>query len=455
MNRSFTIGALAAAATLGHAGCFFPEFTFNGDTGGGGATTTSTDGGGGTTMTTSTTTGGGGAGGTGGTPTGGGGTGGMTTSMTTGGMGGTAGMGGMGGMGGFGGTPTGGGGTGGMTTTTTTTPPLENCQNSVDDDGDLAIDCQDTDCVDFSCVSPIPNGWTGYYQLYEGTLAGAPPCTTEFPVDAFGHYSNLNAPPAMCSSCSCGTAQGQVCTPPSVINGLDVPCGGTPSEVHPLIMPAGWGACTSADDGGGGYYFPANLMVCGPDDMQPCHLSITADAPTVQGGFCSASMVQTTLPPAVWEGYAHACGGPNVMGKGCALNQVCLPKPQAPNVTGVCIKKAGDVNCPAGQFNVKHLFYDDFTEGRTCTSCQCGAPTGSTCAGNITTHADSGLNSCLSPVATFQAGTCTNLTGNPAIGNSKFTVTTPPTAGSCAPSGGQPSGMAVKTFPQTYCCIND
>lgn len=466
VRRALAFGALSSVLALAPAGCFFPEFTFNDDTGGGGTGATSTGGGGsgGTTTSTSATgaTGGGGTGGTGG----------MTTSMMTGG----------GGVGGTGGMPTGGGGTGGSTMTTTTTdtmttsttttetmPPLENCVNGVDDDGDTNIDCKDTECADHSCVSSIPNGWTGPFLLYEGTAASDPGCTEDFPMEAYLGFFNLNAPPPTCAACSCGSPQGEVCTPPSQINIFDAPCGGTPTTQRPLLMPVGWtGTCSSAIDPmtGMGYYWggsstcemgetPPCNSDCGPNNNEACNVSITAAAPTVQGGFCSATGGQATVVPAKWDGFARACGGAVLTGKGCAINQTCLPKPEAPYVGGLCIKKSGNVNCPAGMFNTKHLFFDDFTDSRTCTGCQCGAPAGSTCAGDIATHSDSIVNQCLAPVVTFQAGACANLAGNPAAGNSKFTVTTPPTGGSCAASGGAPSGVAVGTFPQTFCCVGN
>lgn len=212
--------------------------------------------------------------------------------------------------------------------------------------------------------------------------------------------------------------------------------------------------CASAIDPmtGSGYYWGGGESTCGPDDLQPCNVSITSAAPTVTGGFCAASGGQATIPAAQWDGFVRACYGAVVTGKGCAINQTCMPKPPAPFLGGLCIRKAGNVNCPAGNFNTKHVYYEDFSDSRMCTSCSCGAPSGASCGGNITTHADSVFNQCVNQVTTFAAGTCTNLAGNPAAGNSKFTVTTPPNGGSCVPNGGTAIGSAVGTFPQTFCC---
>jgi hypothetical protein len=187
--------------------------------------------------------------------------------------------------------------------------------------------------------------------------------------------------------------------------------------------------------------------------MQPCNVSVGAAAPSVQPGFCVSSGGQATIPPVTWDSFGRACGGPLTTGKGCNINQVCLPKPPIPYVGGVCIKKAGDVNCPASQFDTKHIFYDDFTDSRTCTGCSCGGSAGATCAGTIKVFSDQILNSCNALDATFPAGGCAALNGNPAVGPATFAQTMAPAGGTCAASGGMPSGTATKTFPTTFCCI--
>lgn len=449
------LGLLAATVTLVPMACLFPDFTFT-DTNG----TTSTTGGGGSagSTTTSMSTGGttttpsGGTTSTGGT-TGGGGTGG-----TTGGGGTTT---------GGGGTTTGGGGTGGETTTSSsmggtttsssTMPPVELCQNGIDDDGDGLIDCKDTaDCASFACVAAVPNGWTGYYQLYQGTVAGDPGCSPEYPTEGYVGNYNLNAPPVTCNDCSCGNPTGQVCDPPDIINIFDAPCGSSPTQILPMTMPFGWSACASPVDAmhPNGYYYPAGLMLCGPSGTGPCTVAVTADPPAVTGGSCTQTGGGVkSAPMPVWDNYSHACNGALTTGKGCNLGQTCLPKPKAPNEAAICITKAGDVACPQ-TFPSKHLYYDDFTDSRTCTGCNCDPPTGATCAGNITVYADTFTNSCLSPDATFAAGTCANLMGDPAVGSAKFTQTMAPSGGGCAVTAGsgQPSGTVTKTFPHTFCC---
>jgi len=451
LRAGLGLGLVVAGAAITPA-CFFPDFTFNETGTGGGTTTSSTAGGGSTGSTTTGHTGGGGSTGGSTTSSTGGSTGGTTTSSTGGTTGGGGSTGGT-----TGGSSGSTGATGGTTTTSSssTMPPVENCQNGVDDDGDGLIDCKDTmDCADFTCAPSIPNGWTGYYEIFQGLPAEDPGCSPEYPMDAYAGNFNLNAPPANCNACLCGAPQAQVCNPPSVITVLDCACGGTPTVPLPLNMPAGWsGTCASAIDGmGQGYYYPGNSN-CGPDMAQPCNQAVTAPAPTVAGGFCATSGGGGMVPPAHWDGFVRACNGASTMGKGCNLSQACLPKPQSPYAPLICIKHAGDFNCPAGQFSQKQVFYDDFTDNRACSACSCDAPSGSTCEGNISIYSDTFLNACSIPAQSFPAGGCGFLSGNPPAGNSKFTQTQPPTGGACAPIGGQPVGQATKTFPQTFCCM--
>ena len=462
MGAFGTLLGLGVVATLGAStpACIFPEFTFDESTGGtgGGTTTTTTtsEGGGGSTTTshsTSMSTGGGGT--TTSSTEGGGGT--TTTSSTEGG-GGTGG-------GGNGGGGAGGGGSGGGTTSSTTTsttstpPPVEDCTNGVDDDGDGLVDCKDLDdCEDYSCVPSVPGGgWTGYFLLYEGTLAQDPFCTKDFPTENYVGSNALNAPPAQCAACSCSAPQGEVCQPSPLVTVADAPCGNSPTYTGPMNMPGGWtGTCSHPLNPMTGLPFVwSNDFECGPDNLQQCNVSISGAAPTVQGGVCTSSGGQATITPATWQGFGRACGGVETTGKGCNINQVCLPKPPTPFVGGICIKKAGDNTCPSGVslFDTKHVFYENFTDSRTCQGCSCGGVLGSTCAGSYSVFSDTQVNVCSQLATTFDAGTCKNFPGNPVVGPVLFTQTMAPTGGSCAAVGGMPLGQATPTFPTTFCCI--
>ena len=454
----FGVGLVAAIGVTTPA-CFFPEFTFGEGSGGeGGTTTTSTtDGSGGTTTTPSTTDGGGGT---------------MTTSTTHGGGGttttSTEGGGGIGGMmtggGGIGGMMTGGGGTTTTSTTTTTTttpPPVEDCTNGVDDDLDGLADCKDLDdCADYTCVGSVPQGWTGYFFVYDGMLMGDPGCVDQAPTPMYVGANSLNAPPAECAACSCGAPQGEACTPTQMFTVADAPCGQQPTYTGPTNMPGGWtGSCAHHLNPMGQPTVWGSDFECGPDNLQQCNVSISGAAPTVQGGFCASSGGQATIVPAEWQGFGRACGDVPTTGKGCNLTQTCVPKPPAPYVGGICIKKNannGATTCPSGVslFKNQHTFFESFTDSRMCTGCSCGPDLGATCAGTYSVHSDLQINTCNQFVTSWTAGTCVNLPGNPIVGPFLFNITTPPTGGSCQPQGGMAVGQATPTFPTMYCCTD-
>jgi hypothetical protein len=151
-----------------------------------------------------------------------------------------------------------------------------------------------------------------------------------------------------------------------------------------------------------------------------------------------------------WNTAGKGCGNAPP-GGGCPGAEVCQPHPPGePFLTGLCVFKGGDNTCPAGPFSDRHVFYETAMDTRGCTSCSCSAPSGSTCDVSVTIYSD--LTSCTTPVTTFNAGACGNLSGNPAvIGRSAAVL--PPSGGSCNASGGQPTGSVTAILPTTFCCI--
>lgn len=411
------LGLLAFAGVMVPA-CFYPEYSFNEaePSGAGGDTSSST--------TTSSTTSAGGAGGAGG------GTGGATTSST------------------------GGGGTGGDI-------GAEDCLNGMDDNGDGDIDCADAKCGAFSCVSAVPATWTGHFFLFDGPPGMDPDCPASFPgtTNAFLGNGSLDAPAATCSACSCGAPTGQTCVTPVEVMlqdaALNVNCGeavpGSINCVGGLALGPANGSCFTDM-----FYLPGQ-STCGVNGgamcsmgSSPCNVSTVTTAPTVAGGTCAVGGGVPSLPGASWTNLGRGCGDPVAAGQGCNGAQVCLPKPDAPYESGVCISKDGDNACPPGAFAEKHVFYQEFTDMRGCTPCSCGGAAGSTCAVNVQLYSD---NACINETASFAAGSCDNLTGNPDVRGRRLTTTQPPTGGACPPAGGQPTGGTTPMTPTTFCCI--
>ena len=305
-----------------------------------------------------------------------------------------------------------------------------------------------------TCVTAAPGGWTGYFALYDGPGVNDPGCPPDFTQDSYTGDGGINAPAIMCSQCTCATPTGQTCNigPVGQAKGLfisnntcaaigmmascgyfrDVVANGTCFVQLPL--PAGSAICSD----------PVNGQCLG--GVEPCNVGVRVDPATATGGTCAASMQSPTKPPATWTTFGHACGYQGVT-TGCNVGQVCLPGTNAPYQPGVCISKPGDNMCPQ-TFPNKHVYYDMMVDTRDCTACKCGPVTGATCTATVDLYSDAACNT---KIASIPAGTCGDLSGNPAVSGRKAT---PQFTGSCAAdaTGGQPTGSVTGQNAVTYCC---
>ncbi len=97
-------------------------------------------------------------------------------------------------------------------------------------------------------------------------------------------------------------------------------------------------------------------------------------------GSCTASTVET-FAPAQWESTIHSCklaeGAQSCNGDG-----VCQPIPPGDFEATACIYQQGDVGCPAGAYNTKHLYSTGVDDTRDCGTCTCASPAQS-CNGNM------------------------------------------------------------------------
>jgi hypothetical protein len=118
----------------------------------------------------------------------------------------------------------------------------------------------------------------------------------------------------------------------------------------------------------------------------------------------------------------------------------------------VCIDITGDRTCP-DEFGDKHVVYDHFDDGRTCSACACSAPTGGKCSGAISIFKDGacGTNPVLVLTAMSDATICGELPPGGALG-SKSAGPLTHTPGSCQPSGGDSQGTAEPVEATTFCC---
>jgi hypothetical protein len=165
-----------------------------------------------------------------------------------------------------------------------------------------------------------------------------------------------------------------------------------------------------------------------------------AKAPTVtpSGGTCAPSGGTLTADAPAWQLEALVCGGAASAGT-CSAG-ICAVEPAEPFGPAVCIHKDGDEACPEG-FPARTLVYAEFADTRSCTACNCGAPSGISC-----------------PINTF-AGACGNMgiplaPGNVCDNDNYYYVARlgPAIGGSCPVSGGEPSGSLDPISPITVCC---
>lgn len=424
--------ALGAALAGVWAGCSFPEHTFipdeqyygldaSGGSGGSAAT--------------------GGVGATGG-------------SSATGGVGATGGSSATGGTAGGGSGGVAGGGTGGSAGSGN-----EDCLNGVDDDGDSDIDCEDSDCTaGYTCSAPLPPGWNGPVVYYEGPSAGAPGCNASggYPQPAETANSGFTPGSPTCPSCSCGAPSGTSCNA-EVVFFDGAACGGSGC----------WGGSPAYCTGGS----PLTVgTACKPQNL--CS-DATGLVPTsavftnvqASGGTCTSSSTGTEdIPTPTFTNTVRACGGAPGSGTGCGTGAVCLPKPQAPFSSSICIYKAGDSVCPSGAWSQKSLFHKSFNDTRDCSACACGGVTGGCNGMSLELFTDGVCQAGKSTLPGPDLGGCTDLqndstpitapncSGFNGVSLSMRLVGTP-SGGSCSATGGQVTGSATPTEAITFCCL--
>ncbi|MEZ4300654.1 MAG: hypothetical protein R3B70_37300 [Polyangiaceae bacterium] len=356
-----------------------------------------------------------------------------------GGKGGEGGATGGGGSGGEGAGTTGTGTTSGTTDTgttsgTTSTPSgVEDCTDGVDNDGDGATDCADSDCnAGFECLPGIPATWDGVYDIVSvGFNDGLPPCDDGSNGEVF--YAEP-AGPAECTACSCGDLMGAQCSPPafSCWPG-STGCGGTEVNL----------TATMAD---GQCHKPGNLSQ-GFTPTLSCKLT-EASQPS-SPGTCAPSAVDFPNKD-TWNKQVESCD--LAIGGGCNGTQVCAPK--SADGGPRCIRKAGDNACPAGAYSVKTVVYTDADDTRSCTSCTCGAGN-ATCSGESVTVYDSDQcgNQGNENPAVIDSATCDNVSSLLDFGSWSMKATLAQAKGSCPPGGGEPDGAVTPKGTVTYCCL--
>ncbi len=345
-----------------------------------------------------------------------------------GGHGGTSGTGGSSGTGAVGGAPDGG------------SAGQENCFDQKDNNGDGFVDCGDPACqtAGYTCKKSPPSGWEGYFRT-----AGDPFDTTNTPPscpDGSPPEKYLSNPGSTaCTPCTCGALTG-ACSAARI-------------------------DCSQNKDCNGATDWSAKFQSCSQVGY-PSELSCRLEAPApASGGSCPPSGGELSVKQP-WGRWLYACGAPRTTGGGCVLGQSCAAPGSGAYSGSVCIRKAGEQSCPPG-WSTRLVGYQDATDTRGCAACTCTpVQSGIVCSPGEYTFYDHHVCKCGSyPVCqgnkVVNSTSCVDvsnlldwsLTDNKGDWGGQYTKAPAVVAGTCTPSGGQPTGSIQTTGAVTYCCL--
>jgi hypothetical protein len=285
----------------------------------------------------------------------------------------------------------------------------------------LSLDAEPA-CAGGACVAP-PAGWIGPVALWEGSPASAPLCSDVSGVDAFDAFGGpVSAATTGCPTCGCSVGSGAYCK--AVVGETDAysapgTCNGGADTLTFLTA----GCQSTGASSGTGYISNATASAVGT---------------------CTASTTGTaTLPTPSWHTAARGCA----FARGTCTSGACAASPNAPFMSGVCVYQNAAASCPPG-FPASHTYYTGATDTRGCAGCACTYS--ATCTASLAIYAASGApctstelrTTLMTPQSCYTAWT---------YGSMNVTFTGPIGA-SCAPSGGQATGLLTPSGPMTVCC---
>ena len=343
---------------------------------------------------------------------------------TSGGAGGST----FGGAGGTGAVTSGGGTTSGGGGATSG----ENCANSVDDDGDGAIDCADTDCqsAGFVCAPALPGNFKGPFVFGQAPGLGA--CPGTHPAQVIEGGDALSAPPASCVgvSCKCGPPPAVSCSPVVVDYFGDVACSGAPK----WSKSGATNTCTSG-----------NFVHCSSGCAYPTAAIVDLGTP-LASSTCASSFTGTpTLPPVGWNTPGRLCSPAAASQGGCGSG-TCLQKAAAP-FQRLCISAAGNLSCPS-PYTAKSTLKAVSSDTRSC-SCDCTPDF--TCTGTVKDY----YGSVCTAAGTTLSNSCTPVEVSNAVSSETryLLVTNHGGIGNCIPSSPSAAGTVTATSAFTVCCL--
>lgn len=297
------------------------------------------------------------------------------------------------------------------------------------------------------CARGPAAGWAYPNLVWFGTdPSQAPECWPEAPLLAFEGHEDLDAP-LDCGTCTCAPPAGS-CSLPTTMTANAATCAQNgPSTPHtPFDPSAGWdGTCDTNQS------IPSGKLCSGVKCVQ----SLTIGPLAMNEGSCVPSQPSAPAAP-TWKTFVRACwaGYPPQPQNYCdSTADICIPA--SPPGFRVCIYQKGDNECPAefSPYTEKHIVATKYEDTRSCSPCSCGAPSGGSCSSAISVYTDGACSTAAYATTVTSAGSdCHDLPAGVPLG-SKSATAPAYTPGTCAPSGGEPTGEAKPFQPATYCCL--
>jgi hypothetical protein len=300
------------------------------------------------------------------------------------------------------------------------------------------------------CVPRPPAAWTGPELVWMGAEADAPSCPAVASRESYIGHGDPGSVSPLCGACACAPPSGSCSLPATVTTSSTICPGDGVGAYHaPFDPPATWGGtCTAGGAISAG-------QIC---DGVPCVQSITIAPLTVKESACQPIEPPkgSTTPP-TWGTFARSCYAETPTERCTTTDGLCAPA--APEAGfKQCISRWGAPDAPSREcpsdYPDRSVFYGDFLDERTCSPCECAAPTGSTCTGSISIFKDGGCGSPLLVSLGLDEKTtqCHDIVPPGSALGSKSASQPNYMPGKCAASGGEQMGKASPTDATVFCC---
>jgi len=299
--------------------------------------------------------------------------------------------------------------------------------------GGAAVSCD-------ACARDAQTPFEGLSAYAFGKPGEVAPCPDVAPLVGFEGFADLTVDPHACPSCWCSPAG---CALPEGMYASAAKCPGDGAASLPFgPADGGWeGTCSNEAP------IAAGLQCEGV----ACVQSLSIPAMTVEP--CQPlSQGAASLPTPVWGTMVRECLLGPLSGEGCETGEVCTPK--LPDSLSLCLFLKGDdpaYQCPE-DYERRVVVYAGVADERACEPCACGDAQGAECGAFLSAFANDACGSLIATViTTSEEPACVDVPSGSAVGSASASVVVDK-PGTCAQSGGQPSGAIEPVGPVTLCC---